>query len=151
MSDSDDHVPPSLPSKVSPLPTRLAKHLEFVAQELEKKDAENSNYKPKDAVSGDTVGGIANSEGLKTNREPIGQPKPADGPEAILQAVIGLGLMIVGIATMLAVGDLPRRKLTPIFLAAAAIFLLGGAWRIDKAFRSYRATKHQPGSPKQRS
>lgn len=143
MSDRDDQVSAHSAGKVSSLPTPLARHIEFVNQVLEKSDAVLSENKVPERMEENDVDEGSRTELQQTELGLIELSSPQDGSDAILEALIGLGLMLVGLATMVAVAFLPRRDLTPIFVGAALILMGGGAWRFDKATRSHRMAKRQ--------
>jgi len=66
---------------------------------------------------------------------------PAATVSTIVEAIIGLGLMVVGLSTLVVVSLLPNRAGSWIFNVAALIGLLAGAKKIDQATRQYRKSR----------
>lgn len=62
--------------------------------------------------------------------------------EEILEAVIGLGLLLVGIAVFVALALLPHKPGMWLFIAAAVVLMFAGGRRIDAATRAHRRAKH---------
>ena len=60
----------------------------------------------------------------------------------ILEAAIGIGLLLVSIAVFVTIALLPHKPGMWLFIAAAVVLLLAGGHRIDAATRAHRRTKH---------
>lgn len=63
----------------------------------------------------------------------------------IVEALIGLGLMLVGLSLLVVVSLLPAKAGSWLFIVAALVALLGGAMKIDRATRQHRMSR-QSGS-----
>jgi hypothetical protein len=84
----------------------------------------------------------AESEGLSSSsRETID----------LANCVIGLALMVTGLAAIVIVAQLPPKSLGWVFIVSGILFLAGGAYRIDKATKSFRRRERKglpPDSPR---
>lgn len=132
--------------KVIPLPTELLKFTKLVDQSLRTADR--------------------GQPGMDNPRDdgPCPEPPPAKrAPESqmgahgrkndesdVMEALIGLGLILVGLATLVVVLFLPHRGATPVFIGVALIFVGAGGWRIDEATRSHREARRGSRSQKRR-
>ena len=60
----------------------------------------------------------------------------------ILEAAIGLGFLLVGIAVFVALAVLPHKPGMWIFMFGAGVLMVAGGRRIDAATRAHRRAKH---------
>ncbi len=60
----------------------------------------------------------------------------------ILEAAIGLGFLLVGIAVFVALAVLPHKPGLWLFIVAAVVLMFAGGRRIDAATHAHRLAKH---------
>ena len=146
MADDDDKEEIDSSNKVTPLPTELLKFTRLVDQSLRAADrAQPSTDNPRD--DGSCL------EPLQAKAAPASQVEARvkkNDESDVMEALIGLGLILVGLTTMVVVLSLPRRGATPVFVGASLIFVIAGGRRIDKATRSHRAARREAGLRKRR-
>ncbi|WP_298189457.1 hypothetical protein [Metallibacterium sp.] len=160
--------PPSPQSKVTRLPTELTHLFErtleaFDAAEASarrehrtdppKQDATSDN--PEDLYTGRAaaqeldlgpavpVNDVASNMGAGASRlEPVPQALVDEIRGEILEAAIGLGFLLVGIAVFVALAVLPHKPGMWIFMFSAGVLMFAGGRRIDAATRTHRRAKH---------
>lgn len=160
--------PPSPQRKVSRLPTELTRLFErtlaaFDAAETStrreqradahKQDATSDN--PDDLCTGGAaaqeldlgpavpVNDVASNMGAGATRlEPVPQALVDEIRGEILEATIGLGFLLVGIAVFVALAVLPHKPGMWIFMFGAGVLMVAGGRRIDAATRAHRRAKH---------
>ena len=142
----DDKEGIDSPYKVTPLPTELLKFTRLLDQSLRAADGNQpSTGDPHD--DGPRPEPLQAKTAIESQIEAHVEKR---GESDVMEALIGLGLILVGLATMILVFFLPRRGATPAFVAIALIIVGAGGWRIDKATRSHRAARRAARSQKRR-
>lgn len=90
-----------------------------------------------------SVDDVASNMGAgASSTEPVPQALVNEIRGEILEAAIGLGLLLVGIAVFVALALLPHKPGMWLFIVAAVVLMFAGGRRIDVATRAHRRAKH---------
>ena len=119
--------PPSPKSKVTRLPTELTHLFE---RTLASHDADGD------------VDVASNLRAEDSKTEPLVQDLVDKIRGEILEAAIGLGFLLVGIAVFVALAVLPHKPGLWLFIVAAVVLMFAGGRRIDAATHAHRLAKH---------
>ncbi len=97
-----------------------------------------------DLGHGVPIGGIgSNMTAGVPSTDPIVQEFVDKIRGEMLEAAIGIGLLLVGIAVFVALALLPHKPGMWLFIFAAVVLMFAGGRRIDAATRTYRQTKYR--------
>ena len=89
------------------------------------------------------IGGISSNMTAGTpSTDPIVQELVDKIRGEMLEAAIGIGLLLVGIAVFVVLALLPHKPGMWFFIAAAVVLMFAGGRRIDAATRAHRRAKH---------
>jgi len=139
MANDDDKAGVDDADKATFLPTELVKFKRLVDQSLKASDeAQLSPDNPRDDGSH-----TQQLEAKAASESQTGAHGKQNDESNVMEALIGLGLILVGLVTMVVVAFLPRRGATPVFFGVALIFVGAGGRRFDKATRLHRAARRE--------